>query len=412
MFDLHDPAALGFDPLRLARIEPFLRSAYLDTGRLPMIQLLVAREGRPAYYFQAGRMGEDRGEVREDALFRIASMTKPVTSIAFMQLVEQCKVALDDPVTKVIPEFADLRVYSGGGGGSAPFVPGQKAGPMRFVDLLTHMSGLTYGFQNRTNVDAAYRENNFDFARKHLDSDEFIARLAKIPLEFSPGERWNYSVSTDVLGVAVERISGQRLGAYFEEHIFAPLGMTETRFGVEPDQLDRLVDAYQYMPGEKPKPIDAGRTSRLGQPGKFDSGGGGLVGTIADYHRFCAMLIGRGELGGARIIAPKTLDLMTANHLPGGKDLTELSQSLFSEANNAGTGFGLGFAMVIDPARTLIPSSKGEFYWGGAYSTAFFIDPVEKISMVFMTQVYPSSAYPIRRQLKTLIYSALADSHA
>jgi CubicO group peptidase (beta-lactamase class C family) len=274
------------------------------------------------------------------------------------------------------------------------------------------MSGLSYGLQNRTNVDAAYRASNLDVARMHLSSDEYIDRLSKLPLEFSPGERWNYSVSTDVLGVAVERISGQRLGDYFERHIFAPLGMTETAFGVRPDDRERLVDAYQYIPGKAPKMIDGGATSRLGEPGKFDSGGGGLVSTIADYHRFAAMLVGRGALDGVRIVAPKTLDLMTANHLPDGKDLTQVSESLFSEANNAGTGFGLGFAMVIDPARTLIPSSKGEFYWGGAYSTAFFVDPVEKVTMVFMTQVFPSSVYPIRRQLKTMIYSALADSRA
>jgi len=402
---------LGFDPDRLDRIEPFLRAAYLDTGRLPMMQVSVARDGQTVYRTQMGTMGEGREPLRDDALFRIASMTKPVTSIAFMQLVEQCKVALEDPVTKVFPEFKNLSVYAGGGGSGAPFVPGAAAGPMRFVDLLTHMSGLTYGFQQRTNVDAAYRESNFDFARGHLDSDGFIGKLAGIPLEFSPGDRWNYSVSTDVLGVAVERISGMRLGDYFEQHIFAPLGMTDTRFGAE-GQLDRLVDAYQYIPGKAPKLIDAGKTSNLGRPGKFDSGGGGLVGTIADYEKFCAMLVNRGELGGARIVSPKTLDLMTANHLPGGQDLTQLSQSLFSESQNAGVGFGLGFACVIDPAKTLMPASKGEFYWGGAYSTAFFVDPLEGITMVFMTQVYPSSAYPIRRQLKTLIYSALADSRA
>jgi CubicO group peptidase (beta-lactamase class C family) len=411
MIELHDADAAGFDADRLARIEPFLRASYVDPGRLPMVQLVVAREGKAVYSCQAGRMGEDRGEVRPDALFRIASMTKPVTSIAFMQLVERCQVALEDPVTKVFPEFADLAVYTGGGG-AVPFAPGKPAAAMRFVDLLTHMSGLSYGLQNRTNVDAAYRDSNLDVARNHLTSDEYIERLSQIPLEFSPGERWNYSVSTDVLGVAVERISGQRLGEYFDEHIFGPLGMKDTRFGVEADQCERLVDAYQYMPGSKPKMIDAGATSRLAEPGKFDSGGGGLVGTLADYHRFCAMLVGRGELDGQRIVAPKTLDLMTANHLPEGKDLTQVSQSLFSEANNAGTGFGLGFACVIDPPRTLIPSSKGEFYWGGAYSTAFFVDPVEKITMVFMTQVYPSNVYPIRRQLKTLIYSALADSRA
>jgi CubicO group peptidase (beta-lactamase class C family) len=403
--------ALGFDQERLDRIEPFLRSAYLESGRLPMMQVVVARDGQPVYRTQMGTMGEGREGLREDALFRIASMTKPVTSIAFMQLVEQCKVALEDPVAKVLPEFANLSLFAGGGG-ETPWYPGGKAAPMRFVDLLTHMSGLTYGLQNRTNVDAAYRASNLDVARMHLSSDEYIDRLSKLPLEFSPGERWNYSVSTDVLGVAVERISGMRLGDYFEQHIFAPLGMTDTRFGVADGQLDRLVDAYQYIPGKPAKMIEAGRTSRLGQAGTVDSGGGGLVGTIADYERFTAMLVNRGELDGARIVSPKTLDLMTANHLPGGQDLTQLSQSLFSESQNAGVGFGLGFACVIDPAKTLMPASKGEFYWGGAYSTAFFVDPVEAITMVFMTQVYPSSAYPIRRQLKTLIYSALADSRA
>ena len=412
MLDVTASTALGFDQDRLARIEPFLRQAYLTPGRLPMMQLIVARDGQPVYQTQMGTMGEGREELRPDALFRIASMTKPVTSIAFMQLVEQCKVALEDPVTKVFPEFANLSVYAGGGGSGAPFVPGQKAGPMRMVDLLTHMAGFTYGFQQRTNVDAAYRDSNFDFARAHLDSDEFIARLGKLPLEFSPGERWNYSVSTDVLGVAVERLSGMRLGDYFEQHIFAPLGMADTRFGVAEGQQDRLVDAYQYVPGKPAKLIDAGKTSKLGRPGKFDSGGGGLVGTIADYHRFTAMLVGGGELDGARVVSPKTLALMTANHLPGGQDLTQLSQSLFSESQNAGVGFGLGFATVVDPARTLMPSSKGEFYWGGAYSTAFFIDPLEGVTMVFMTQVYPSSAYPVRRQLKTLIYSALTESRA
>jgi CubicO group peptidase (beta-lactamase class C family) len=411
MLDTTASAALGFDQDRLDRIEPFLRKAYLDTGRLPMMQLAVARNGQPVYRTQMGAMGEGREAVREDALFRIASMTKPITSIAFMQLVEQCKVALEEPVTKVFPEFANLQIYAGGGG-AIPFAPGKSAGTMRFVDLMTHMSGLSYGLQNRTNVDAAYRDNNFDFARAHLDSDEYIAKLSKLPLEFSPGERWNYSVSTDVLGVAVERISGMRLGDYFEQNIFAPLGMTDTRFGVAEGQLDRLVDAYQYIPGHKPKMIDAGKTSNLGRAGKFDSGGGGLVGTLADYERFTAMLVNRGELDGARIVSPKTLDLMTANHLPGGQDLTQLSQSLFSESQNAGVGFGLGFACVIDPAKTLMPASKGEFYWGGAYSTAFFVDPVEGITMTFMTQVYPSSAYPIRRQLKTLIYSALTDSRA
>ncbi|HCB77630.1 MAG TPA: serine hydrolase [Erythrobacter sp.] len=411
MFELADAGTLGFDDERLARIAPFLARTYIDSGRLPNAQLVIARDGQPVHYTKLGSMGDDKRELRDDALFRIASMTKPVTSIAFMQLVEQCEVALEEPVTRIFPEFADLKVYAGGGG-AIPFAPGKPASAMRFVDLLTHMSGLTYGLQNRNNIDAAYRENNFDFARDHLDSDAFIEKLSKLPLEFAPGTGWNYSVSTDVLGVAVERISGMRLGDYFERHIFAPLGMTDTHFGVAEGQSERLVDAYAYQPGHAPKMINAGATSKLNEPGAFDSGGGGLIGTIADYHRFSTMLLNGGELDGARIVSPKTIRLMRTNHLPNNADLTEMSSSLFSEANNAGTGFGLGFAMVIDPSKTLMPSSEGEFYWGGAYSTAFFVDPVERITMVFMTQVYPSSTYPIRRQLKTLIYSALTDSYA
>ena len=411
MFELADAGTLGFDDERLARIAPFLAKTYIDSGRLPNAQLVIARDGQPVHYTKLGSMGDDKRELRDDALFRIASMTKPVTSIAFMQLVEQCEVALEEPVAHIFPEFADLKVYAGGGG-AIPFAPGKPAGAMRFVDLLTHMSGLTYGLQNRNNIDAAYRENNFDFARDHLDSDAFIEKLSKLPLEFAPGTGWNYSVSTDVLGVAVERISGMRLGDYFERHIFAPLGMTDTHFGVAEGQSERLVDAYAYQPGHAPKMINAGATSKLNEPGAFDSGGGGLIGTIADYHRFSTMLLNGGELDGARIVSPKTIRLMRTNHLPNNADLTEMSSSLFSEANNAGTGFGLGFAMVIDPSKTLMPSSEGEFYWGGAYSTAFFVDPVERITMVFMTQVYPSSTYPIRRQLKTLIYSALTDSYA
>ncbi|WP_170004315.1 serine hydrolase domain-containing protein [Pseudopontixanthobacter vadosimaris] len=411
MFDLAKPETLGFSAGRLDRIAPFLRQAYLENGKLPMAQLLVARDGQPVHYTRIGTMGEGRGDLRDDALFRIASMTKPVTSIAFMQLVEQCKVALEDPIAKVLPEFAGLGVYNGGGG-DVPFAPTRSAGPITFAHLLTHMSGLTYGFQNRTSVDAAYREANLDLASRSLTSDEYARRVAEIPLEFAPGTSWNYSISTDVLGIAVERLSGMALGDYFEQHIFAPLGMADTAFRVADGAAERLVDAYVFRPGKTPRMIDRGPDSKLNGTASFHSGGGGLIGTIADYHRFACMLLGEGTLDGVQIVSPKTMALMTANHLPGGKDLTQMSQSLFSEANNAGTGFGLGFAMVIDPARTLIPSSMGEFYWGGAYSTAFFVDPLEKITMVFMTQVYPSSTYPIRRQLKTLIYSALTRSNA
>ena len=410
-FEIADPAAHGFDPGRLAAIDRFLAEYYVDNGKLPFAQVLVARDGQPVHFGQMGTMRADGTPIRADVLVRIASMTKPVTSVAFMQLVEQARVALDDPVARVLPELADLGVYAGGGG-AVPFAPATPTRPLRFVDLLTHQSGLTYGLQNRTSVDAAYREVEFDFGREHHTSDEYLAHLGKLPLEFEPGTGWNYSVATDVLGVAVERLSGMRLGEYFEEHIFAPLGMTDTGFDIAAGQGDRLADSWAYQPGKPPKLAEEAVRSKLLGPARFHSGGGGLIGTIADYHRFAAMLLGGGELDGARIIAPKTLELMTSNFLPGGADLASISRSLFSESTSAGMGFGLGFAMVIDPAKTLMPASKGEFYWGGAYSTFFFVDPVERVTMVFTTQLYPSSAYPVRRQLKTLIYAALVESRA
>lgn len=406
---ISDPATHGFDPERLARIDRFLAEHYVEPGKLPGVQVLVARDGQPVHFGQAGVLRAEGAPMREDALLRIASMTKPVTSVAFMQLVERGLVALDDPMGRVLPELANLGVYAGGGG-AVPFAPPTPTCAIRFVDLLTHMSGLTYGLQNRTSVDAAYREVELDFGREHHTSDEYLAHLARFPLEFEPGTGWNYSVATDVLGIAVERLSGLRLGEYFEQHIFTPLGMIDTGFGVPSGQDDRLGDAWGYQPGKLPKLVDRGATSKLLGRAKFHSGGGGLIGTIADYHRFATMLLNQGELNGARILAPKTLDLMTSNFLPGGADLASISRSLFSESTTAGSGFGLGFAMVIDPAKTLMPASKGEFYWGGAYSTAFFVDPVERITMVLMTQLYPSSAYPVRRQLKTLIYSALMES--
>ena len=409
--DVHEAESLGFDQGRLNRIGSFLEETYLGRGRLKNAQLLVSRDGKPAYYYHGGDLRDDGTAMREDALFRIASMTKPVTSIAFMQLVEQCKVALDDPVARVLPEFEGLGAYTGGGG-SLPFAPMAPGRPMRFVDLLSHMSGLTYGFQNRSSVDAAYRKAELDLSRGKITSDDYVKTLSQIPLEFEPGTRWNYSVSTDVLGVCVERISGMMLGEYLAQNIFAPLGMSDTGFDLDSAKQDRLADAYGYRPGKAPRLIDRGAESRLASKALFHSGGGGLLSTIGDYDRFCTMLLNQGRWEGQQIIAPKTLDLMTANHLPNGADLTQMSDSLFSEASNAGTGFGLGFAVVTDPARTLMPASKGEFYWGGAYSTAFFVDPVERITMVFMTQLYPSSTYPIRRQLKTLIYSALTHSNA
>ncbi|MFN3433991.1 MAG: serine hydrolase domain-containing protein [Sphingomonas sp.] len=401
-----DGRARGFDGGRLAAIDAFLKARYLDTGLLPNAQLLIARDGEIVHFSHQGTAREGGGTIDEGSLFRIASMTKPITSLAFMMLVEEGRVAVDTPVHHVLPEFKGLGVYNGGGGG-VPFVTRPTAEPMRMLDLLRHTSGLTYGFQNRSNVDAAYRESKMESWHGNLDLDGFVAALGKLPLEFSPGEGWNYSVSTDMLGAVVERVSGQTLDVFFRDRIFAPLGMHDTVFQVPEDKLDRLTDCYTLVEGKGRVLYDPGAASAWSRRPKLLSGGGGLVSTALDYHRFCRMCESGGTLEGTRIVGRKTLDLMTMNHLPGGKDLSSLSRSLFSETQNAGTGFGLGFAVTQDVARTMMPGSKGEYYWGGMFSTAFFIDPVERLHMVFMTQLSPSGLYPIRRELKTMIYAAL-----
>lgn len=405
MVQIADADALGFIPERLNHIPAFLTERYIASGKLKNYQLLVGRGDEVALFASEGIAREDGTPITDDLLFRIASMTKPITSIAFMQLVEQGKVALDDPVHRVLPEFKNIGVYSSGGG-LLPFMTKPTDGPMRMVDLLRHTSGLTYAFQNRGNIDLAYRERKLENWHGNHDLDSFVAELGTIPLEFSPGDAWNYSVSTDVLGAVIQRVSGQTLDAYFAEHIFDPLGMSDTFFTVPEDKLGRLGDCWTWTP-KAPVLFDRAEKSLWSTPPKLLSGGGGLVSSTADYHRFCRMLLGEGTLGTTRIVGRKTLDLMTQNHLPGGQDLTDMSQALFSEAQNAGTGFGLGFAVTDDVASTMIPGSSGEFYWGGMYSTAFFVDPVEDLTMVFMTQLQPSNIYPIRRELKTLIYSAL-----
>jgi CubicO group peptidase (beta-lactamase class C family) len=400
---------MGFSAERLARIDRHLQG-YVDSGRLPCAQFLLARQGQVVHQSVIGQQDPERGvPLREDTVFRIYSMTKPVTSVALMQLVEEGLIALDDPVARHIPEWKDLGVFSAGVNPGFLTTPPAKA--MQVVDLLRHTSGLTYGFQNRTNVDAAYRKLKLEAMHGEHDLEAMIGMLAKVPLEFSPGEAWNYSVATDVCGYLVQKLRGQPLDQVLQERIFGPLKMADTGFFVREDQRPRFAACYDAVPGGGRKLQDDPATSPYLKPPALLSGGGGLVGTAADYMRFANMLVNGGELDGARILAPKTVRLMASNHLPGGQDLTQLSRSLFSESTNAGVGFGLGFAVVFDPAQTLIPCSKGEFYWGGAASTAFWVDPLEEVTAVFMTQLLPSSTYPIRRELRTLVYAALMETN-
>lgn len=401
--------ANGFSKERLQRIDRFLQEKYVGPGRMPCAQFLLARDGEVVHRTTLGQQDPERGvPLADDTVFRIYSMTKPITSVALMQLVEEGLIALDDPVSRHIPEWKDLGVFSAGTG---PWLTTPPARPMQVVDLLRHTAGLTYGFQNRTNVDAAYRKLKVEAMHGGHDLEAMIQLLAKLPLEFSPGEAWNYSVATDVCGYLVQKLTGKPLDQAFQERIFDPLKMVDTGFFVRDDQRPRFAACYDAAPGGKLKLQDDAQKSPYLAPPALLSGGGGLVGTAADYMRFANMLVNGGELDGARILAPKTLELMASNHLPGGADLTQLSRSLFSESTNAGVGFGLGFATVFDPPQTLIPCSFGEFYWGGAASTAFWIDPIEQVTAVFMTQLLPSSTYPVRRELRTLAYAALMETY-
>jgi CubicO group peptidase (beta-lactamase class C family) len=395
----------GLSAARLQQLDRHLQRKYLDTGRLPCAITLVERRGHIAHCSALGRMDVERNRsVQEDTIFRIYSMTKPLTSIAFMMLVEDGLVALDDPVHRYIPQWRDLEVYEGGFIGT--FRTHRISSPMRIIDLLRHTSGLTYGFQQRTNVDAAYRKLGLGDIGGPMSLEGMIDALAKMPLEFAPGSFWNYSVSTDVLGYLIGKLSGEPYEDFLRKRILAPLRMHDTDFVVPAAKADRFAACYAATADGRMSLQDDPQASPYLRPASFVSGGGGLVSTTADYLRFCRMLLNRGSLEDVRIISPKTLELMTANHLPDGKDLSDLSLSLFGEAMYSGVGFGLGFAVTTHPARTLIAGSAGDFSWGGLASTYFWVDPREQLIVIFMTQLMPSTAYPLRRELRTLVYSA------
>lgn len=420
-FDPGSPEASGMSGAALERIDDHLKRRYIDAGRFPGTQLMVYRRGSLVHSSVQGFADlERRVPLKDDTIFRIYSMTKPITSVAFMMLVEQGLVALDEPVHKYIPEWKNLGVFQAG---IAPaFITRPPSRPMQIVDLLRHTSGLTYAFQQRTNVDAAYRDKKIGTLDLAGTLDSMIASLADIPLEFSPGEAWNYSISTDVIGYLVGKISGIPFEQFLKERIFNPLGMADTDFFVPADKAQRLAACYNatvggMMSARSPDTRsgltlqdDPAKSPFLSLP-SFISGGGGLCSTAADYLTFCQALLNGGQRGGVRLIGPKTLALMTTNHLPGNRDLPDMSRSMFAEATYAGIGFGLGFSVTMDPAKTLIAGSPGEYAWGGAATTSFWIDPAEDLITIFMTQVIPSSAYPIRRELRTMVYAAITDAN-
>lgn len=401
------PESVGLCSERLSRIDAHLDRRYIAPQKIAGALTLVARKDEVAYLSSVGQMDIERNKpMAEDTIFRIYSMTKPITSVGLMMLYEHGHFQLDDPVYKFIPEWRDLGVYEMGNHPNWVTTPCKR--PMTIRDLFTHMSGLTYDFLERTNIDRAYRRLHVGRDRQK-DLRAMVETLAGLPLEFSPGTAWNYSVSTDVLGYLIELISGTPLDEYFRTQIFEPLGMTDTGFVVPADKIDRFAANYTRGRDKKPRLEDDPETSVYTKPTSFFSGGGGLVSTASDYLQICRMLLNRGELNGHRFLGRKTLELMTSNHLPNGQDLTDLATGAFSETTYEGVGFGLGFSVQLDLAKSQIVGSPGEYAWGGAASTAFWIDPKEELIAIFMTQLMPSRVFNFRGQLKSIIYPAIID---
>jgi CubicO group peptidase (beta-lactamase class C family) len=399
------PEAAGFSPERIDRITAHLEQNYIQTGKIVGCQALVARHGHVAYSRSFGSMDRERATpMRDDTIFRIYSMSKPITSVALMTLYEQGHFQLNDPVSRVIPEWRDQKVWVSGEG--ADMVTQAPKQPMTFRHVLSHTGGLTYGGTNHP-VDKAYREQGVRRGQGETLRD-FALKLANVPLRYEPGERWMYSLSTDVCGYLVEAISGKRFDRYLQETIFDPLGMKDTSFWVRPEKLDRFAANYQRQPDKTLKLVDDPAASTYATEPAFFSGGGGLTSTTADYLRFCEMLRRGGELDGARILGPRTLELMHKNHLAGGKDLTKMAMGAFSETANEGVGFGLGFAMTLGEVEAG-GLGEGDYYWGGAASTIFWVDPKEDMVVIFMTQLMPSATFNFRGQLKNIIYSAIVD---
>ena len=397
----------GLDLKRLSHIAEHLDTQYIASGRIPCAVTLVARKGQLVWQQAQGLADVERKvPAGLDTLFRIYSMTKPITSVALMQLYEQGRFLLDDPVHKYIPSWRNLQVYKSGVYPDFVTVPAQR--PMTIRDLLTHQAGLSYGFSCRTNVDAAYRELRLD-GRSGLTLEALVDELSRLPLEFSPGTAWNYSLATDVCGYLVQLLSGKPLDEYFAEHIFKPLGMHDSFFTVPASELSRFAACYQYQPGDSFSLQDDPQASHFSRRHGYLSGGGGLVSSIGDFYRFAQALGNGGELDGVRIIGRKTLEFMRLNHLPNNTDLPSVSTGGFSETPYDGSGFGLGFAVKTDIAKSQTIGSPGEYGWGGMAGTTFFIDPVEDLIVIFMTQLIPSSSYPIRQELRAIVNAALVD---
>jgi CubicO group peptidase (beta-lactamase class C family) len=404
----------GFIPGRLERVEEHLTRAYVEPGKIAGCQVLVARGGEIALQRELGFADRERNKaLAPDTIFRIYSMTKPVTAVALMMLFEEGRFQLRDPIARFLPGWRDSRVWVSGAGPGMETVPAKRLITVR--DLLSHTSGLTYGNTLKgvdVGVSAHPVDQAYDAAGVHLGGRktlvEFAAKVAQVPLRYQPGEGWMYSVASDVCGALVEAISGQRFDRFLEERIFAPLGMRDTGFSVPKDKLSRFAACYRRTSNKQLALSDDPQTSSYGVPPEFLSGGGGLVSTTADYYRFCEMLRRGGELNGVRLLSPRTVRLMSSNHLPGGSDIAQAAKGLFVEPGNEGIGYGLGFATTID-AVAASSLGQGDIYWAGVASTTFWVDQHADLVVIFMTQLTPARLFNFRGQLRSLVYSALDD---
>ncbi len=400
-----NPEAAGLSKQRLTRIEHWAQRQ-VNEGKLPGVITLVARRDQVAHLHVCGDADIARGvKLTDDTIFRIYSMTKPLTTAAAMMLYEEGRFQLDDPIARFLPCFANIRVYTGGSRGKFETVPAER--DITFRHLMTHTSGLTYGFMEAHPVDTVYRAQGIDFQTLEATLGEVVERLAAVPLIAQPGRAWNYSVATDVLGHLVAVISGQEFAHFLQQRLLGPLGMTDTGFHVPAGKIGRFAANYAPAANGGLALIDDPQSSIFVRQRPIASGGGGLCSTVFDYLRFCRMMLNKGELDGVRLLGRKTVELMTSNHLGG--DMADMGSPRFSELSYTGIGFGLGFSVMLDPAKAQIVGTPGEYAWGGAASTAFWVDPGEQMIVILLTQLTPSSTYPIRRELRVLSYAAVLD---
>ncbi|MCE9621956.1 MAG: beta-lactamase family protein [Actinomycetia bacterium] len=402
------PESVGMSGERLARVGSHFQK-YIDDGRLTGWQISIARHGKVVYHALAGHRDVAAGTpVEADTIWRIYSMTKPIVAVLALQLWEEGAFELTTPLHRFIPAFRNTKVWRSGTVESPEVEP--LAGPIRMWHLLTHTSGLTNGFMRAHPVDALYRDAGFDLGvRSGVDLESMCDTLATLPLVFQPGAEWNYSMGFDVLGRVLEVVSGMPLDELMRTRLLEPLGMHETTWHVPEANRARVAKLYGAQPGTKLAVLLDKAGEAAFRPPPVFSGGSGLQSTAYDFHRFAQMLANEGELDGVRFLSPRTVRYMASNHLPGKVDLSAFGRPLHSETTYDGVGFGLGVSVTIDPVKARVPGNVGDFGWGGAASTTFWVDPVEHMAVQFFTQLLPSGTHPLRSQLKQLVSQALVD---